>query len=530
MSEITAQDTTLGSVSAKMCEGGCEFVTFFIKAETFAVPLRQVKEIIRMPALMNLPLAPRSLQGITNLRGAVLPVLNLRRAFGIEDVGSDDATRVVVLDIGRPVGIVVDRMSAVETVDPTLIEGTERIRSQVDSELIKGVIRQRPAGAGEAQMTMILDIEEVVARECAAPTTTQANRAPDQALMETAAAARETASEDVRQFVSFVVDRQEYALPIEDVQEIVHVPATIAAVPNAPAAVVGMVTLRDRLLPILSLRRLLGLSEKPVSEEDRVIVVSPADTGHTTTVGLVTDAVREVLRIGSSVIDAMPPMLVRGETLNEIVSVCRLDGGKRLVSILDATAVVDKRDVREVVANHTKTPEQADEAMERNLARATADEEQVVIFKLADEEFGVAIDAVQEIVRLPERLIRVPKAPSFIEGIINLRGTIVPLVDQRRRFGLAPMERNERQRVVVFTMKGVRSAFIVDSVVEVRRIPRSLINDAPEMSEAQSKLIRRVANLAEQRRMIQLLDVDQLLDTRESRLLQTAVDGEQAAA
>jgi purine-binding chemotaxis protein CheW len=130
---------------------------------------------------------------------------------------------------------------------------------------------------------------------------------------------------------------------------------------------------------------------------------------------------------------------------------------------------------------------------------------------------------VQEIVRVPEQLAHVPKAPEFIEGVINLRGTVLPVVDQRRRFGLPPLERNDRQRIMVFTINGVRTGFIVDSVTEVLKISRQVIEDAPNLSEETSRLIRRVANLQKQRRMILLLDVDQLLAGGEVKALEQAM-------
>ena len=153
-------------------------------------------------------------------------------------------------------------------------------------------------------------------------------------------------------------------------------------------------------------------------------------------------------------------------------------------------------------------------AMTAESLRAT-EEEQFVVFRLMEEEYGVAISAVQEIVRLPETITRVPRSPAFIEGVINLRGTVIPLVDQRTRFGLPGGERNDRQRIVVFTIRGTRTGFIVDSVSEVMRISRALIGPAPELSGEQARIIRRVANLAEQKRMILLVDSDELLEANE---------------
>ena len=150
------------------------------------------------------------------------------------------------------------------------------------------------------------------------------------------------------------------------------------------------------------------------------------------------------------------------------------------------------------------------------------DEEQFVVFRLMNEQYGVPIDSVQEIVRVPDELTRIPKAPDFMEGVVNLRGVVLPVVDQRRRFGLPSMERNDRQRIMVYTIRGVRTGFIVDQVLEVMRIPASVIGPSPTLSEEQQRLIRRVANIEKQHRMILLLDVDQLLDSKEVRAVDKA--------
>jgi purine-binding chemotaxis protein CheW len=140
------------------------------------------------------------------------------------------------------------------------------------------------------------------------------------------------------------------------------------------------------------------------------------------------------------------------------------------------------------------------------------DDEQVVVFQLAAGEFGVAIESVQEIVRVPEELTHVPKAPPFVEGVINLRGSVLPVIDQRKRLGLPPIERNERQRIMVFMLGGVRTGFIVDAVTEVLKIPKNAIELAPSLSSEQTRLLGRVANLEKQKRMIQLIDPAHLVD------------------
>ncbi len=143
---------------------------------------------------------------------------------------------------------------------------------------------------------------------------------------------------------------------------------------------------------------------------------------------------------------------------------------------------------------------------------ATVDDDtQLVIFRLGAEEFGVPIMSVQEIVRVPDVLTRVPKTPHFVEGVINLRGTVLPVIDQRSRLGLPAIERNEGQRIMVYLLDGVRTGFIVDSVAEVLRIPRGQITPAPALSQEQSRLIGRVANLDGGKRLVMLIEPSQLL-------------------
>jgi purine-binding chemotaxis protein CheW len=130
-------------------------------------------------------------------------------------------------------------------------------------------------------------------------------------------------------------------------------------------------------------------------------------------------------------------------------------------------------------------------------------------------------------VRVPEVLTRVPKTPRFVEGVINLRGTVLPVIDQRTRLGMDAIERNDRQRIMVYMLGGLRTGFIVDSVAEVLRIGRSQIEPAPELSDEQGRLITQVAKLDGDKRLVMLIDPSQLLGAREARAM-AGIDGVRA--
>jgi purine-binding chemotaxis protein CheW len=140
------------------------------------------------------------------------------------------------------------------------------------------------------------------------------------------------------------------------------------------------------------------------------------------------------------------------------------------------------------------------------------DDEQVVVFRLDKEEFGVPIHSVQEIVRVPDELIHVPRAPAFVEGVINLRGSVLPVIDLRTRLGLPRGERSDRQRIMVFLIADVRTGFIVDQVAEVLKIPKAVIEPVPTLSSGQGRLLSRMANMEKQKRMVQLLEPAYLVE------------------
>lgn len=491
-----------------------QFVTFHVARETYAVPLAEVQEIIRLPEMVDVPLAPASLAGLANLRGSVLPIASLRRLFALEDRAHDDATRVVVVSQGSAFGFVVDRMASVVSAEPGEIEDTDGITANTDTDMLAGVIK-RPSG-----MVMIIDLARLLQRSGGTGTGGSARRLDGPVEAGFAVQDRDAggaAVSDEIQLVSFELAGQEYALPIEHVQEIVQVPESVSELPKAEAHVIGVINLRDRLLPLVCLRTLFGLPAAALGEQSRIVVVSWQGTAGS--VGIVTDTVKEVLRVPKAVVDPLPELLAKGGTLREVEAICRLGGGKRLVSILSAERLFATTNLTGAGAAQEETMRDTRGAAETG---RTDEEEQFVVFCLAEEEYGVPIDAVHEIVRVPEHLTRVPRTPPFIEGVVNLRGAVLPVIDQRRRFQLPDAERNDRQRIMVFAIAGVRTGFIVDSVSEVLKIPRAAIVPAPDLAQDDDNAVARVANLAAAKRIILMVDVDRLLSRHEVADLKAA--------
>ncbi len=139
--------------------------------------------------------------------------------------------------------------------------------------------------------------------------------------------------------------------------------------------------------------------------------------------------------------------------------------------------------------------------------------EQVVVLNLGDEQYGVDIGRVQEIIR-PQVITRVPHTPAFVEGIINLRGRVIPVIDLCARFGLPRREQTKETRIAVSDVAGVTVGLVVDGVSEVLRIDRACIEPpSPIVAGVDSSFIRGIAKL--DGRLVILLEVDRILSREE---------------
>jgi purine-binding chemotaxis protein CheW len=151
---------------------------------------------------------------------------------------------------------------------------------------------------------------------------------------------------------------------------------------------------------------------------------------------------------------------------------------------------------------------------------APGEERQLVVFQLGAELYGVEIARVHEIIRL-QTITRVPRAPSFVEGVINLRGKVIPVVDLRRRFGLVAAEHTRRTRIVVVEIGDQVVGMIVDGVSEVLRVPASVVEPpSPVVAGIDSEYLHGIAKLSE--RLVILLDLDRVLAREEHRALEAA--------
>jgi len=342
--------------------------------------------------------------------------------------------------------------------------------------------------------------------------------------------------EDEKFLVSFRLADEEFAVNITEVREIVRV-GGIIRVPQTPAFVLGVMSLRNALLPVIDLRVRFGMISNAgeaatvgeteiemLDDETNARRIIVADLGGMTT-GLMVDAVAEVLRLPEKDVEPAPEV-INLDNAKYITGVGKLNNGNRLLMLLDLSRLFSGEEKETIIAAAGEQQGKGEEPMSRE--EELEDERQLVCFRIADEEFGIEIMQVREIIRL-DAITAVPGTPSYVSGIVNLRGNVLPVIDLRRRFGRESGRLSEQNRILVVDMDDQTTGLIVDAVSEVLRIPEKNIEPAPQIlgASASSRYIIGIGKLDGGNRTIILIDTGSVLKQEEIEALPGADGWEQ---
>ncbi|WHO39369.1 chemotaxis protein CheW [Sphingobium sp. AP49] len=444
-----------------------QLLAFTVGDRRLGLPAAQVQEVLPMPRISRVPYASDTLLGVANMRGTVIPVISVGRLIGQD---RSECQRVIVVNEGGLVGLAV-----------TSVEQFADHRTVDDVSAV--------------------DIAELVAR--AVPEKRQ--RRSSQRVV---ASADRTARHESVPLVALTVGSQAFALPVSHVEEIVRAPEDIARMPHSDAVVMGTMLLQGAVLPLLSLAALLALPPRAVDHHARVVVVRIG----THRVGLLVEAMQSVMYVAETDIDPVPQALNRGGAEARIQAICRLGEGQGLLSVLAADKLLREDIMARLLQGDGK------EQGEMTGSAASEGSERFLLFRIGDDSFGLPIDAVEEVVPLPSRLTPLPKAPDFVQGVMNVRGKVIPVIDQARRFNGTAVE-SAKPRVIVVRIGALIAGFIVDAVSEVALVHESALREAPDMGGAGTRIFDRVAALGGGDDLVLIISPQELLDRAEQDVL-----------
>lgn len=449
-----------------------------------AMAASAVAEVIRGPRVTRMPHGPPSLLGVTHLRGQVVPVVSLTSLLGREARLTD---RVVILQREPPIGLAVD---GVEALKALMTEAAEL----GDGQLL----------LDDTDGARWIDLDAALDAQFAAFRTTGRARA---VIAESAGAAGKVQRVAEQVYLGFELAGQAYALPLAAVSEVSAVPAEIAALPKTEDILRGVAQRRDAVLPILSTRTLLGLAERGLQGGERLVVTRVGDQ----VLGLIVDRISAILRVPEDRLAPAPRLFNRGAGEARIEHVLRMPDGKGVVAVLSPERLLADERVARLLAD----VEGSGEAIVADTL-SVAQRERFVVVQLGDERYGLPVAAVDEVVRRPDSLTRLPKAPAYVQGVMNLRGRVIPVIDQRQRFSVAG-EGGGAGRIVVVTLGGLQAGFAVDGVASILEVDREELLPAPGFADAGDQVFDRAVQRDGE--VILLIDPKALLDRAEADLL-----------
>jgi purine-binding chemotaxis protein CheW len=435
-------------------------LAFEAGGEHLAIDAADVQEIIGVPRISRVPNSPPSLEGVASVRGLAVPILSVAALRGRE---RRHGKRILILRQQPPVGLLVDNVASVRAGGPIAPLDLERLLEPVLRPAVRTTI-----GRGRA---------------------IQKEAAPERTV--------------TTSLLIFAVGAQEFALPIDQVKETMALPADITPVPQSDAAILGTISYSGSVLPILALATLLAVPSREHVARAGIVVALV----HGGPVGFAVDELRSVTSVSMEAIDPVPTVIARRLSEAKINAICRLGDGKRLVSVLDSAGLFHGAELGLPEFERMTTSE------ERHETEMT---DPFVLFRIGDQAFGLPVAVVEAVARRPESLTRLPRSPDFIEGIMNFEGRVVPIVDQRKRFGASVTSGGER--VIIVSLGTLQAGFVVDQVKDVSRIPREAVVPAPEITD-RTKVVDRVATLEGGQRIVLLIDPAELLDDTERQML-----------
>lgn len=481
-----------------------QLVTFTLDDVEFGLDIAKIQEIVQRSAITPVPGSPSFIIGVLNLRGQIIPVIDTRLRFHLNSIEPTARTRIIVISLsGQPTGMQVDAVAEVVKLDDFALRETPPLVAGVRSDYLAGMVQAGKRLITLIEMNKILDSEEFGLKESIQTATSQAIGWSEH----TQDTEEEVVAEDLP-FVTFGLGKESFGVNLEYVEEIVERPP-VTKIPDAPDYVMGVICIRDKVIPLLNLFHMFSVeplvSEKPI-DDSMVILLSIGSAK----LGIAVDNIKEIIHVREK--DVLPPP----QTLQEEES-ARLEGivmrSGRMVSILRVIQILSAEDQQklEIMGKNLGVKEITEAEV------GSTEEVSVVAFSLAKEIYGLQLQEVREIIMVG-LVTPVPRAPSFILGVLNLRGEIIPVIDLRARFGLEHQDTTDLTRIIVTPIADVYTGLIVDSVTEVKKIDKKLLDPPPQVtSVGANAYITQVARTASG--VVFLLDLQQLLTDSENRQL-----------
>lgn len=420
--------------------------SFHLCENEFALSVKNVQEVINPPEkYTSVPLAPDYLMGLLNLRGMIIPVIDLRSILGFTDRAADEQSKIAIIEHNNcNIGLLFDRTGEIFRSNDS--EKNDFDTSSSES-IISGVFKKDDG----KRIIQILDIHSVFKLKNI-PIHYEGDH---NQLRGSHALHRRRGSR--RQCISFSIGPSKCSLSIDSIQEILKIDRLNESA-LAIYQCIGTIDLRGNTVPVIDFPALLGYretdrSENATSGDRRVIVMRLGDEFF----GLLVDAVQSIVTYFEDDLIKFP---VLNHSKAEMFLGCISKENEDDLLLLNHEKVFSDQEINEITRGHSKLYKINNDERRKKLQSAGA--RKTYITFMLEHCFAISIGDVQEIIDYPEELLTPPGLPNYFRGILNLRGSLVTVVDTRAMYSMASKE--NQGKVLIFKGQHASYGLIVDSV------------------------------------------------------------------
>ncbi|RZA08136.1 MAG: hypothetical protein EOP11_05720 [Proteobacteria bacterium] len=476
------------------------FASFKLGHTEFAMPIVHLQEVVPCPAdIVQVPMAPSYLIGLFNLRGLVIPIVNAADILKLQMGPATPERRVAILEQdGVRVGLLFDATSEILSVNPAemalFAEGERGHHGAVKGALKLGNGDRILQVLDPAAFLKIENIPLVRAEEAKG-----------------SLRARKTKRS---QCITFRAGDMRFALPIVAIREIIKVPEVQPSVLNYEYSI-GMVNLRGTVVPVLDLAKFLAIPAPAVSDpENHRIIVLKIGAHH---FGFLVASVENITAYYEE--ELLPIPMFKQPKADLFRGILAGAVGEETI-FLNEARLLDDEEVKHLTKGHSALYGEA--RVEKSAARSLR--RTFLNFRLQDL-FSLPLSAVDEIAHCAENLLCPPGYPSFVKGILKMRGEVITVIDLRVFYGMPKLAEAPEAKVLIISGANGRYGLLVDTVDSICTvedadkipIPSLLQSDTARAVESDMAEVAEMKDASGTARTYMVLDLARLMARLEAR-------------
>ncbi|MEH0862452.1 chemotaxis protein CheW [Halobacteriovorax sp. DPLXC-1] len=459
------------------------YASFSLKGNEFVLDINAVQEVVNYPeSIFSMPLAPDYLDGIFNLRGMIIPILNLAKLLGIaDDNGTNDNLKVAIVNIdGISVGVSFDTTGEIIKADHCEVSNFDISDESDESQVVKGAIKRDNGN----RIYQILEPSQIIKiRNLARLGSYDAFREGVDTRLKVQARQNKC--------ISFRVNDIPLAIEITSVNEIINM-QEIEHSAFSSKLCLGLVNLRGMTIPVLSFSRILGIeSSSEVNNDQKILIIKLGSEFF----GLIVDSLDAITFYSDDKVMPVP-------VFSSIRSHMFLGGIEAeengMTFLIDHSEILNNDEIKQITKSHSEIYQsQKDEEEKEKVARQL---ESYVTFNFG-YHFGLSVSEIREIIEVPKDILKTPGAPSHVLGVHDLREQLITIVNPKKMYGIEESDDELGGKKVIILEadeRGENYGILVDEIDSIVKIdmlnkmkmPSLLSNVSGKLNQDVSEIIR----------------------------------------